>query len=105
MLVDSRAGPRIAGAVQLRELMNKPERNKLGKAAGLLLNIAQQHQVTHPVLLAFGMPIHHRRRSAYAEPVRSFDHVEPLGHFELYAFDLMANIVVEDFRRGSRQRS
>src|SRR5882672_9879273 len=103
MLVYSRARSGIAGAVQLRELMNKPERNKLGEAPSLLLNIAQQHQVTHPVLLAFGMPIHHRRRSAYAEPVCSLDHVEPLGHLELYAFDLMANIVVEDFSRGARQ--
>ena len=42
MLGEGGTGPRDSLMKQQRVLMNKAERNKLGEAAGLLLDVAQQ---------------------------------------------------------------
>ena len=84
--------------------MHEAQRNELGEAAGLLLDVAKQHKLIDPVGRSFDVPVHQRGCAANAALVGGADHLLPLFGGELVAGEHEAHVVVENFGGGSGQR-
>src|SRR5579864_8302650 len=103
-------GQRWAGARQsLMEeqcvLMNETEGHEFGEASGLGLDIAQQSHLANPVRRSLGVSVHERRCSANATAVGGADDLNPLRRGKFVGGKYVANLVVENFGGGARQRS
>ena len=81
--------------------MDETQRNELGESACVLLNLAQQKQMPHPVFRTFRMAVHHRAGGGDAQSMRRADNFDPLAHLEFIRAQFAPHLVVEDFRRRS----
>ena len=79
-------GPSASQALvkQQRVLVDEAERNEFGETSGLVLNLAQQEHLPHPVLWGFGVTVHYCGSGADAVAVRGANHfLDPLRGGEL----------------------
>src|ERR1700737_376681 len=89
------------GASALKQLglrMDESQGNKLSESASILLNVAEQKQMSHPMFRKLGMAVHHRGRRGDAEAMRRPNHFDPLPHFQLVGTQRPADLIVENFR-------
>ena len=66
-------------------LMNETERHKLGKPAGLFLNLAEKQKLIYPMSRSLHMPIHQRRCAADTKMMSCADNFFPLFRGQLVA--------------------
>ncbi len=86
-------------------MWTRRQRHEFGDAAGFVLQTAQRQQVPRPMLGPLDMAVHDRRGRRQADQMRIAHHAQPFGGGLLVGADLAADIVAEDLRRGSRQRT
>ena len=104
MLGQSWAGARKSLMEEDRVLMHESQRNKLGEAAGLALNLPQHMKLIDPVLGSFDVAIHQRGGAANATSVRGADDFLPLRGRKLVARKDVADFVVENLCGGAGER-
>src|SRR3954451_754302 len=76
-------------------------RDEGGEAAGLLLEIADELEVVHPLLDGLAAAEHHGGGRPHAELMRGTVDVDPLVNRALQTADAMADSVVEDLRAAA----
>src|SRR5277367_52296 len=84
-------------------LMDETERDELGEASGLLLDIAEQDKLVDPVFGGLDVSVHQGRGAADAASMRGADHLLPLFGGKFVAGEHVAHVVVENLCGGSRQ--
>src|SRR3954464_9540987 len=105
MLRQYRAGACQSLLEQQRVLVDEAEWDKLGEAARLRLDLAQQSHLAYPVTRRFGVSIHERGRGTNAAAVCGTNHINPLRGRKLIRRKNMPNVVVKDFCCSARERA
>src|SRR5208282_5240904 len=78
--------------------------DKLRKAEGFVLDLPEQGEVTHPVLLTFAVAVHDRRRRGNAEVVGLPDDTHPFFGRDLLRADLLPDRIHQDLCRRPAHR-
>ncbi len=86
-------------------VVDEAERHELGETAGALLDVADQREVRRDVARRFDVAVHDRRRRAQPDLVRGGDDLDPAVAAQLVRADDLADLVVEDLRRGAGHRA
>ena len=77
--------------------MNEPQRDKLGDAVRLLLDITQEIKMRCAMARGLDMAIHDGAGRRDAQAVGGRDHLRPVGNGDPARGNELANLVVEDF--------
>ena len=83
--------------------IDKTQRHKLGKTAGVLLNIPQQGQMPGQVFRGFQMAEHHRGSGGNPQVMGGGNDLNPLVDADASGGNAVAQFLIQHFRRSSRQ--
>ena len=104
-LAEGRAETALPAQLHRRFHRHKGQRHEFGEAAGLRLQAPDAQEMPRPVPRCIDVAEHDGRGRAQADAVRGRDHVEPLRRRHFVRTDDRAHLIVENFRRCSRQRA
>ena len=104
-LTESGAAPGAALEINRGFHMHKRQRDELGEATGLLLQLANAQKVSRPMLVVLDMAEHDGCGAAQAAAMGGTHHVEPASGVDLVGAEHGAHLIIEDFRRRARKRA
>ena len=104
-LAEGRTAARPPLEVDRRLHVDEGQRDELGEAAGLGLEVAECEEMARPGQRGLDMAEHDRRGRAETDLVRGAHHLEPRRGTDLVRADDGADLVVEDLGRGAGQRA